>query len=773
MFASKDQFFTRSSAGYQLTRSLRFRSSASAYLNRTFGTPTSTTIWTWSAWVKRGGLGGTYRLFGASTSTYLTFNSSDQLNLTLNGVSAATSTAVFRDPSSWYHVVYQQNGSAQTIYVNNSSVATGTTAASIFNTAIAHQIAATNTTNYFDGYLAEINFIDGQALTPSSFGQSDATTGVWVPKKYTGTYGNNGFYLPFTDTSSTTNLVKDSSGNANNWTPNNISLTAGATYDSMIDVPYCTGQINGTQPSGNYPVGNPVQGNGSTFSTGNLTWNAVTTSGPAVSTMVLPNTGKWYWEVTVSTVAEMTVGLQSITNLAYSARTGYYRAGGASTGIVIEGTLQTYAPASYTNGDVISVAFNADSSQITWYKNNVQQGGPFSLTSVTNLVPVIVQASGAGTCTGTVNFGQQPFTYSIPSGYKALCAPNLASPTIKNGAGYMAATTYTGTGASQSVANTASGASLSFQPDLVWIKSRSAATNNNLFDAIRGTTNYLISNSTAANASNANTLTAFNSNGFTVGTDASSIGVNVSAATYVGWQWLAGAGTTSSNTSGSITSTVCVNTTSGFSVVTYTGTGANATVGHGLGVALNMVIVKRRDTTGNWGTWHTSIANTNYLLLNTTAASTSGTTYWNSTSPTSSVFSIGTSTDVNANTGTYVAYCFAPIAGYSAFGSYTGNGSSDGPFVYCGFRPAFVMYKNITTAADWVILDKNRPGYNVIGGNLYPDLAAAEDTQTKADFVSNGFKIRVDSTSGNTNSTSNVYIYAAFAENPFNYSNAR
>ena len=224
---------TFTSSGYltpikYASRSLRFRSSASAYLNRTFATPTSSTIWTWSAWVKRGGLTGTYRLFGASTTTYLTFNSSDQLNLTLGGTSAATSTAVYRDPSSWYHIVYQQNGSAQTIYVNNVSVATGTTAASVFNTAIAHQLGAANTTNYFDGYLTEVNFIDGAALTPSSFGTFNSF-GVWQPITYGGSYGNNGFYLTFGNNTSTTTLGYDTSPQGNNWTPNNFVATNATT----------------------------------------------------------------------------------------------------------------------------------------------------------------------------------------------------------------------------------------------------------------------------------------------------------------------------------------------------------------------------------------------------------------------------------------------------------------------------------------------------------------------------------------------------------------
>lgn len=785
MFASKDQFFA-GVKGYQLTRSLRTRASASAYLNRTFGTPTSQNIWTLSLWLKRGTIGSTYAIFaqaggnnGASDTTRLDIEFfQDSLYIGGGTTVFRQSTAKYRDPSSWYHIVINMSAASNIInaWVNNASVAWSTSNAisqSGWNgSGITHSLGASYVgANGFDGYMAEINFIDGQALTPSSFGQSDAITGVWVPKKYTGTYGTNGFYLPLTDTSSTTNLVKDSSGNGNNWTPNNISLTAGTTYDSMIDVPYCTGQVSGTQPSGNYPVGNAVQGNGSTFSTGNLTWNAVTNASPAAATMVLPSTGKWYWEVTVSTVAEMGVGIQTASNLGGSTFSNYYRQGGASNSIRVEGVLQTYAAASYTNGDVIAVAFNADSSQITWYKNNVQQGGPFSLTNVTGLVPYIAQLSGAGTATATVNFGQQPFTYSIPSGYKALCAPNLATPTIKNGAGYMAATTYTGTGASLSVTNTVG--STSFQPDLVWIKSRSAATNNNLFDAIRGTTNYLISNSTAANASNANTLTAFNSNGFTVGTDASSIGVNVSAATYVGWQWLAGAGTTSSNTSGSITSTVCVNTTSGFSVVTYTGNQtAGATVGHGLGVAPSMVIAKSRSSVASWPVYHSAIGATNWILLNSTNAQTTSAQEWNNTAPTSTVFTIGNSSSNSNQSSTYVAYCFASIAGYSAFGSYTGNGSSDGPFVYCGFRPRFVLLKRSDGINNWQIYDTSINTYNAATNWLYPDVSNAAGTSgVDIDIVSNGFKPR--NANAIDNASSGTYIYAAFAENPFNYSNAR
>lgn len=775
MFASKDQFFTRTS-GYNIANSLRFRASASAYLNRTFSTPTSSTIYTWSGWVKRGALGSTAYLFGASTTTNFGFNSSNNIVLTLAGTTAVTTSAVYRDPSAWYHVVYTQNGAAQTIYVNGVSAGTGTTSNTVFNTAIAHQISAANTTNYFDGYLAEVNFIDGQALTPSSFGAIDAN-GVWSPTAYSGTYGTNGFYLKFADNSgaTATTIGKDSSGNGNNWTPNNISVTAGTTYDSMIDSP--TNAASATQPVGNYCVLNPIdKAAAASWTNGNLSYSQPTGVGGIKGTFGV-SSGKWYWEV-IPTANGQIIGMCPITVAGQTAdfttaqgAYGYYWTNGNK---YVNGVSSAYG-ASYAINDVIGVALDLTALTITFYKNNVSQGAITGVPAGTYCAG-ITNAAGI-TTTGNINFGQQPFTYTPPSGYKALCTANLATPTIANGAQYMAATTYTGTGATQTIANTVNSAN--FKPDLVWIKSRSAATNNNLFDAVRGTTNYLISDSTAANASNANTLTAFGSTGFTLGSDASSIGVNVNTATYVGWQWLAGAGTTSSNANGSITSTVCVNTTSGFSVATYTGTGANATVGHGLGVAPSMVIVKQRTaaSTTNWAVWHTSIANTNYLLLNTTAASTAGATYWNSTTPTSSVFSLGSAADTNTNTGTYVAYCFAPITGYSAFGSYTGNGSTDGPFVYLGFRPRWLIIKRSSTASvtyGWQMYDTSRQPVNTASSdpNLWADTSAAEGTGNYTfDLLSNGFKLR--SSGVNENASASTYIYAAFAENPFNYSRAR
>ena len=342
-----------------------------------------------------------------------------------------------------------------------------------------------------------------------------------------------------------------------------------------------------------------------------------------------------------------------------------------------------------------------------------------------------------------------PTTYAIPDGRTV-----------------MAATLYTGNGTTQSIANTVNG--ISFQPDFVWIKVRSAAaTDHYLADAVRGATKFLQSNTTAAEGTN-NGLTAFNSNGFSVGTLGDT---NANTATLVGWQWNAG-GSTVTNTSGSISSQVSANPTAGFSVVTYTGTGANATVGHGLGVAPKMIIVKERNRAiEGWIVYTSTTGAGNILVLNSTAAS-SAAGAWNSTAPTSTVFTVGGASATNVNNSTtYVAYCWAAVAGYSAFGSYTGNGSNDGPFIYLGFRPRFVLIKSSTSAENWWLLDSARDPYNVASAYLHPNTSGAESSFATVDFLSNGFKLRYNGAAVNPSGA--TLIYAAFAENPLKYANAR
>jgi hypothetical protein len=305
------------------------------------------------------------------------------------------------------------------------------------------------------------------------------------------------------------------------------------------------------------------------------------------------------------------------------------------------------------------------------------------------------------------------------------------------------------------------------------MKGRSGATDHALYDSVRGVQNQLESNTTTAETAEATGLTAFGSGGFTVGALAQ---VNTSAATYVGWQWKGG-GAAASNTAGTITSSVSANASAGFSVVTYTGTGANATVGHGLGVAPKMIFVKNRDAADAWQVYHaanTANPETDYLVLNTDAATADNVNRWNDTAPTSSVFSIGNGVEVNTNTEDYVAYCWSEIDGFSKFGSYTGNGSTNGPFVYTGFRPRWVMWKSSSAGGSWSITDTDRSPINVTNLALRANLSDADTssgTGAIVDFLSNGFKFR--NTGADHNTSGATYIYMAFAENPTKYSLAR
>jgi len=310
------------------------------------------------------------------------------------------------------------------------------------------------------------------------------------------------------------------------------------------------------------------------------------------------------------------------------------------------------------------------------------------------------------------------------------------------------------------------------QPDMLWIKSRDAAHSHWLVDSNRGVTKgFFVESSDAERTSLATRdVASFDTDGFTVGVPYQSSSTNSNASTKVAWQWKANGGTTTSNTDGSITSTVQANQDAGFSIITYTGNGtAGATFGHGLGVAPSMVIVKKRSATplaDSWGVWHQGLTSAAYnLLLNTTAAESNSWNVWNSTEPTSSVITVSNDSTGNYNGQPYIAYCFASKQGYSKFGKYVGNGNTNGAFVYTGFKPAFVMTKNISATDSWVIMDEKRSPSNVANKYLLPNSDGAEGTNFDMfDFVSNGFKCR-RATSQNT--SGNTFIYMAFAEHPF------
>ena len=307
------------------------------------------------------------------------------------------------------------------------------------------------------------------------------------------------------------------------------------------------------------------------------------------------------------------------------------------------------------------------------------------------------------------------------------------------------------------------------QPDWIWVKRRSDTANHRLADSVRGATKILRSDTNGAESTETDDTLSFDTNGFSVGNNS---GVNKTGDTYVGWGWLAG-GTASSNTDGSITSSVSANTTAGFSIVSYTGTGSNATIGHGLGSTLSMIIQKNLTTgTHAWNVYHKNLTSAGYNLnLDGTYAEFTSATTWNSTAPTSSVFSVGTDTNANESGSGHIAYCFAEKKGYSKFGKYTGNGNTDGTFVYTGFKPAFVLLKNANGTLNWNMQDNKRDTFNPVDRHLAPNKSAAEieSSNYNVDFLSNGFKIRNSLTVWN--GSGNTHIYMAFAESPFVNSN--
>jgi hypothetical protein len=784
---------------YEISRSLRFNSGDSAYLNRTFGSSGNRKTWTWAGWFKRSGLGAARYFFSSvNSATQQRFQISDDKLYWVwaQGTAALGTAAVFRDPSAWYHIQLVSDTDNATpanrirVYVNGVSQSlSGDTVSSgeqwDINTTIQHRIGSFSDgggfASYLDGYLADIHFIDGQALDPSSFTTTDLTTGQLLPVAYTGSYGTNGFKLDFSSNATTAALGTDTSGNSNTWTVNNFSVTAGVNNDSLTDTPtsYGTDTGVGGEVRGNYATWNPLYANG-TLSNGNLDVSTTTTN--STTGTIFASSGKWYWETTVTTSNFNRIG---IVNLAGA---GQNLGGTANSWAILhDGQVYTnsstaaYGP-SYGVNDLISIALDIDAGKI-WYGKNgtwMASGNPATganpsqtFTAGQTMAPAV--ASGSGTCAYVLNAGQRAFAYTAPSGFKALVDTNLPAPVVAKPNTVMDAVLWTG----NNTARTISG--LNFSPDLVWIKNRSTAQSHTLYDTIRGATKALIPNGTDSELTLTNFLTAFTSDGFSIGTDNNP---NGSGNGVVGWTWDAGTSTVT-NTAGSITSQVRANPSAGFSVVTYTGSGSTAsTVGHGLGVTPGMVILKNRTGTGyQWRVWHSyfGVSGTKTLLLSDTSGEITGSTDGYITGLTSTVFGFGGgTTSVNASSIDYVAYCWAPVSGYSSFGSYVGNGSSsDGPFVYTGHKSRWLMIKKSSNAGSWIIWDSVRDTYNYFQYKLGANLASSENDpgtigytyQETLDSCSNGFKIR--STSQFTNTSGETYIFASFAENPFQYARAR
>jgi hypothetical protein len=773
-----------------ISRSLRFNAPDTAYLSRTPASAGNRKTWTWAGWVKRTvkNTATDQMVFTGGTTSSDTgflafdFNSSDKLRLSSAATNFLITTAVYRDPCAWMHIVLAFDATQGTdankakLYVNGTEVTVFDTdgRSSIsnqdygVNQAAAHEIgrASLGSNKYLDGYLADVFLIDGQALDPSSFGEFD-TNGVWQPIEYAGTYGTNGFHLTFSDNSGTssTTLGKDAAG-SNNWTPNNFSVAAGSGNDSLVDVPVNGDQTDtgiGGEVRGNYATLNPLdKGANISVTNGNLTATVTSTGGIVLSTFGV-SSGKWYWEMERNGGTDCVIGIAraSASKTAYlgSDANGWGYIGGSGNK-VNNASSAAYGTA-YASGVVVGVALDMDAGTVTFYRNGTSQGIAYS-----GLTGTIFPAFGTTNNTDSVfaNFGQRPFAYAAPSGFKALCTTNLPTPTIADGSTAMDVALYTGNGSTQTISG------LNFSPDFIWIKPRSAAVNHALFDIVRGATNRLISNLTNAEDV-VSAVTAFNSDGWSQGGD-----YNNNGDTYVAWTWDAGSSTVTNN-DGSISSQVRANPGAGFSVATLTTPGSGTfTVGHGLNVAPSLVICKARNATFSWIVYHRSAGAGNYLVLNTTAASAASATIWQNTNPSSTVV-YGDAT--NWGTANYVMYSFAPVAGYSSFGSYTGNGSADGPFVHTSMKPAFVLIKaTAAVSGNWMIYDNKRGAFNLNSKKLAANASFEEnngpnlgDDSFGIDFLSNGFKIQ--QAGGNHNNNGTQYIYAAFGEHPFSISRAR
>ena len=750
------------------TMQLQLPAPASAGNQKTF---------TFSCWFKRAKLGDQSYLYSVWDGTddgapyledrhYAQWRTDNKLYINFWGNGVMTNRT-FEDTSKWYHYLLAVDSTQSTaadrikLYIDGDLV-TSFSSTSYFaqdsNLAfpkraftIGNTKAGDNAQEPFDGYIAEFNAIEGQALTPSTFGLTDTSTGRWIPKTLSGiTYGTNGFRLTFADSSA---LGDDTSGNTNDFTATNLAST-----DQTTDSP--TQNFNNMGGSKN---------SGTTVAEGNLETTTPSGGTGYLQIVGLPafgvNKGKWYWEVKITTVGTGLYGWKDDGNAGGSqaSNSGTIGSGGNFAGALSAGSSGSYSAGSwfidhdYNNevnyttvatNDVLMFALDLDNNKGycgkngTWFNSADPAngtgaiGGTQRANGVNKFYPMCARLGGSAS-TGEWNFGQRSFAYTAPTGFSALQQDNLPE--------------------------TAKGIS-----GLVWTKNRDAADNHQLYDSSRGKQLALTSNTDGQETTVTDGLQRFLAGGQQIeGNDA----INTSGESFVSWNWMANGSTTASNSDGSISSTVQANQTAGFSIVQYIGTGSNATVGHGLSSAPEWVMVKLLNQAAVSGFTVGCLADpggfNNFLYLNESTLSRASSTTWNDTAPTSSVFSIGSSSTVNLSTKNFVAYCWHEVDGFSQFGKYVGNASTDGPFIYTGFKPAWVMVKNASGSSAWVIYDNKRNSFNPMDKYLLADSSAVEATagSLDIDMVSNGFKIRGND--GGYNGSGITVIYMAFAEHPF------
>ena len=805
--------------GYQVDNSAVFNDDDSGYLTRTPSSAGNQQKWTLSFWFKFGSVTGR-QMFYAQDEAYISINENSStsalINIYLTGVSPVwywETTAMFRDPHGWYHVVVafdSTNGTADNrlrLYINGDEI-TSFTKHSTGNQDAAPDIGGTsdmiigkhptNSAQYYDGYFSEYVYVNGSQLAPTSFGETD-DNGVWRPINVSGlTFGTNGFYLNFA--ASGADLGDDASGNSNDFTNNN---SATQTSDS---------------PTNNHCVMSPLWAASSqTLSEGNLKVVGSTSNEGVGGTHTLFNNA--YWEIKNTAngagsgqrfgVASANKGISHPSSGHGGGTTGnhtyhvwdqnntiYQSDNGAAASA---GTHSAWS--SFTTGDVIS--FHVDGTNLKVRKNNDSFDTIISSFTATDWMPFIETYNG----TVELRFQEDDWTQTLPTGAKAINTTNqfaANAPAIKDGSAHHQTSIWQGDITARKI--TQSGFNSTFQPDWIWGKNRdNSGYSYRYFDSVRGATKVLQtggSSYTDPEATDSNGVTDFEADGFDIG---NGVHLNGDGESIVAWQWAAGGEPTTDNVAGagatptagsvkidgsnlgsSLGGTIPVtrlsaNRTSGFSIGTYTGSGSNGTIATGLTTKPDMLIIKKRGDDGgnNWVTYHSGLANqgTGYVDLGTNAAEGTLANMFNSVAPGSSdatLFNVGTNTSTNDTGGsdTYVFYCFHSVPGYSKFGTYTGNGGSgDGPFVNLGFSPSWILYRNISASAGWRVFDSARDTSNVVEQSLTPNTTNAEkgdQSNVQGDFLSNGWKVRNPSNTGDGgNVNNNVYIYAAFAEHPF------
>ena len=812
--------------GYEVENSVRIEQSDSPYLHITPNSSASTRKWCFSAWVKRSALDpdddGHSPLLGISSGNNPTAGIRFQgdflaywdygeggTNYALNA--STKNTAEFRDVNGWYHIFVRvdttgstenrrivgfvngvevtwdnanQGGQGNTFPSQNSDTA-------INSNNYAMWVGATSGYGYFDGYMSEVYFINNQVLDADVFGEYDDQYGHWKPKKYEGTFDAYSFYLKFEDSS---NLGLDSSGQSNNLTAVNLG-----TRDQSQD-----------SPTNNFATLSHLDfklSHGGAVNQGGLRF--VNDGNDSRRGTLGAISGKYYAEfcpqTTINGSNPIMFGLMGLngkvdhdnmeraafiySDNALNKGIHYNEAGGNGTDNVSD--LNNISV-----DDVLQLAWDVDSGKVwvgrnnTWLSSGDPAGdsNPAHTMATTGNNPITIGCDHAGVTyqviinTGTDSSfnggitaqgktderGIGDFYYTPPVGFLALCTKNIPDPAIVPSEHFNTVLYTVNATDDRSITG------VGFQPDFVWIKSRSDVDHNTLQDAVRGATKQLLPSSTDGESSYTNGVKSFTSDGFTLGTSNWS---NENNQTRVAWNWKAN-GSGSSNTNGSINSTVSANTVAGFSIVIYAGDGGVDTIGHGLNQAPEMLVIKNRtDDDTNWNVWHHDLSTNENVAWNSTNGESENAQYFfgdgtNMTVPTSSVFTVGNNAQVNAASKNYIAYCWHSVEGYSKIGAYTGNGDADGVFVYTGFRPAFLMQKRINASGQmWMMTDSVRDPYNAVDDYLQVNSTNAEADYDFFDFTATGFKHR--HTSVHANGSGDTYIYMAFAETPAKYANAK